>query len=254
MNTSRIISREEAILQESGQLLTALKNKHRGKRCVIIGNGPSLNKMDLGFLKHEICFGMNKIYLGFEQWEFMPRYYVAVNRLVIEQNTAQISQIPCTKFISNRGMSALKPQDDLIFLQTFPYDAVEFSKNPAEGLQEGNTVTYVALQLAYYMGFETVILIGVDHNFVTQGEPHQEIVSEGSDPNHFHPDYFGKGVRWHLPDLKGSERYYKIAYAHFWLDGRQIIDATVDGKCPVFPKADYRTAFFTHILSLNLSD
>ncbi|MGF1542837.1 MAG: 6-hydroxymethylpterin diphosphokinase MptE-like protein, partial [Pleurocapsa sp.] len=224
------------ILKQSNQKIQGLKNKHQGERCVIIGNGSSLNKMDLSFLKDEICFGLNKIYLGFEKWNFIPQYYVAVNSLVLEQNAAIIQTLPCIKFISNRGYPYIQPQEDIIFIKTHPYQGADFSIDPSLGINEGNTVTYVTMQLAYYMGFKTVILIGVDHNFITQGTPHQEITSSGDDPNHFHPNYFGQGVRWHLPDLAGSEKYYKIAYAHFWLNGRQIIDATVDGKCTIFPK------------------
>ncbi len=100
------------------------------------------------------------------------------------------------------------------------------------------------MQLAYYMGFETVILIGIDHYYTAAGKPHAEVVSQGEDPNHFHPDYFGPGVKWHLPDLAGSERFYKIAYAYFWVNGRQIIDATVGGRCAVFPKGGYQELFF----------
>ncbi|WP_408971725.1 tetratricopeptide repeat protein, partial [Planktothrix sp.] len=56
------------LLQRSQEKIRQFHNKHWGERCVIIGNGPSLNEMDLSFLKHEICFGTNKIYLGFERW------------------------------------------------------------------------------------------------------------------------------------------------------------------------------------------
>jgi hypothetical protein len=93
------------------------------------------------------------------------------------------------------------------------------------------------------LGFETVILIGVDHYYHTPGIAHAEVVSETKDKNHFHPNYFGDGVKWHLPDLAGSERFYKIAYAYYWVNGRQIIDATVGGRCPIFPKVDYRELF-----------
>ena len=234
------MSHEEQVIQNSGEKIREFKNKHQGQRCVIIGNGPSLNKMDLSFLKNEICFGMNKIYLGFEKWNFLPKYYVAVNSLVLEQNAKQIQEIPCTKFISNRGIPYIEPQEDIVFVRTYPYQGKNFSTNPAEGLQEGNTVTYVAMQLAYYMGFETVILIGVDHSFVAKGQPHEEVTSQGEDLNHFHPDYFSKGVKWHLPDLLGSEKFYKIAYAHFWINNRQIIDATVNGNCTIFPKENYK--------------
>ncbi len=108
---------------------------------------------------------------------------------------------------------------------------------------EGFTVTYVALQLAFHMGFNEVILVGVDHNFVTQGPANQAIVSQGDDPNHFAPDYFGKGFKWQLPDLVGSERAYSMARDAYSLAGRRVLDATIDGKLAIFPKVDYSSLF-----------
>jgi len=245
LSDMELSDRETEFLNLSNQRLLAFKDKHKGERCVIIGNGPSLNQMDLSFLKHEICFGTNKIFLGFKQWDFLPTYYVAVNRLVIKQNAAQICQIPCPKFISNRGIPDLEPQEDLMFIRTHPDNGQPFCPDPTQGLQEGNTVTYVAMQLAYYMGFETVILIGVDHDYKTPGIPHTEVVSEAKDPNHFHPDYFGDGVKWHLPDLAGSERFYKIAYAYFWVNGRQILDATVGGNVLFFRRLIIENCFYS---------
>ncbi len=99
------------------------------------------------------------------------------------------------------------------------------------------------MQIAYYMGFEKVILIGVDHSFETKGKPHTMVVSEGDDPNHFDPCYFGKGFRWQLPDLRTSELAYRIAKYHFENAEREILDATVDGKLQVFPKVDYYQLF-----------
>lgn len=237
-----LLHREE-VLRHSNLRLRNFKNKHKGERCVIIGNGPSLNKMDLSFLKNEICFGLNRIYLGFEKWGFVPNYLVSVNRLVIEQSAPEIPKLPCTKFISLVGIPYVDSHDNLIFINSVTWPDF-FSTTPEEGICIGSTVTYVTMQLAYYMGFETVILIGVDHYFETKGTPHKVVVSEGEDPNHFHPGYFGKGFKWQLPDLKNSEQVYKIADAYFRADGRQIIDATLDGHCPVFHKQDYREIFF----------
>jgi hypothetical protein len=235
---------ETEIIQDSHERIAVFQNKHLGQRCVIIGNGTSLNQMDLSFLKNEICFGLNKIYLGFSKWDFLPNYYVAVNSLVIEQSVEEIKNIPGPKFISNRGIPYLEPREDIFFIKTHPDPEADFCPNPIQGINEGSTVTYAAIQLAYYMGFETVVLIGVDHYFATSGMPHAEVLSETDDPNHFHPNYFGKGMKWNLPDLDTSEKYYKIAYGYFWANDRQILDATVDGKCPVFPKVDYRELFF----------
>ena len=43
--------------------LKSLKDSHKGKRCFIIANGPSINSMDLSVLKNELTIGMNRIYL-----------------------------------------------------------------------------------------------------------------------------------------------------------------------------------------------
>jgi hypothetical protein len=107
----------------------------------------------------------------------------------------------------------------------------------------GATVTFVAMQLAYHMGFDEVILLGVDHSFTTQGKPHTEVISQGDDPNHFAPNYFGKGFKWQLPDLETSEIAYKMARQAFEADGRKIMDATIGGKLTIFPKVDYDTLF-----------
>ncbi len=50
------------------------------------------------------------------------------------------------------------------------YTGPKFASDARGRLWEGATVTYVALQLAYHMGFEQVILIGVDHNLHHTGQ------------------------------------------------------------------------------------
>jgi FkbM family methyltransferase len=239
----RYQKREQIILESSNQRIATFAKKHEGERCVIVGNGPSLNQMDLSFLKKEITFGLNKMYLGFEKKDFLPTYYVAVNQLIIEQSANEICKIPSIKFISNKGIPYITPQKELLFVNT-DQPTQDFSSNPTQGLNEGSTATYVALQLAYYMGFKTVILIGLDNYFVAEDALHQEVLSQGNEPNHFHPNYLGKGTKWQLPNIETVERLYKTALAKFWLDSRTIIDATVDGRCPVFMKKSYKELFF----------
>ena len=60
---------------------------------------------------------------------------------------------------------------------------------------------------------------------------------------HFSPDYFGKGVVWQLPDFKQNEWAYTMAKEVFESEGREIVDATVDGNLQVFPKVDYTALF-----------
>ena len=93
------------------------------------------------------------------------------------------------------------------------------------------------------MGFEQVILIGVDHNSSVPGKPNTTIVSQGDDPNHFNPAYFGKGFRWQLPDFETSEIGYRLARQAYESAGRQLLDATIGGKLAIFPKVDYLSLF-----------
>ena len=227
--------------QASIKRLQALRDRHLGQRCFIIGNGPSLKNTDLTLLKKDFTFGLNRIYLLFEQMGFATTYSVSVNRLVIEQCAKDLANMPCPKFISWDGRDLIQFTDDMMFLHSRSQPT--FHTDITQGIWEGSTVTYVAMQVAYYLGFQKVILVGVDHSFATQGKPHTTVVSQGDDPNHFDPQYFGKGFRWQLPDLETSELAYRIARWQFGLAGREIVDATIGGHLQVFPKVGYESLF-----------
>jgi hypothetical protein len=132
VESSDMILRQQKALAESNLRLEEFKDKHRGQRCVIIGNGPSLNKMDLSFLKNEITFGMNRIYLLFDKWSFTPTYYVSVNPLVIEQSVEEIRQITAPRFFALEGLPFIGAADRNIFIQRRPGGA-HFSDDPRKG-------------------------------------------------------------------------------------------------------------------------
>jgi len=227
--------------------LKSMHNRHYGERCFIIGNGPSLRRTDLRRLRGEATFGANRIYLLFAELGFETTYLVLINDLVIEQCLDEILSLSMPKFLAWRSHGHFRPDlrldaHKLNFLYT-SYTGPGFGCRAERRLWEGATVTYISLQLAFHMGFKKVILIGVDHNFNTKGEANQTVVSQGDDPNHFDPDYFGRGFRWQLPDLDTSERAYSMARQAYEVDGRHIVDATVGGKLNVFPKVDFNSLF-----------
>jgi hypothetical protein len=224
--------------------LTELKDSHRGERCFIIGNGPSLQRTDLSKLRDEYTFGLNRIYLLFPELGFSTTFLVTVNWLVLEQCADEILSIPSIKFLPWTFRKRLNPNilGNTVFVQSERGDKV-FTPDARKSLWTGATVTYVAMQLAFHMGFEQVVLVGVDHSFSTGGKAHTEVVSQGDDPNHFSPEYFGKGFRWNLPDLETSEIAYQMARQAYESAGREIVDATIGGKLTIFPKVDYLSLF-----------
>ena len=154
--------------RESRNRMYAMKDIHRGERCFIIGNGPSLRNTDLSKLKDECTFGMNRIYLLFPELGFTTTYFASINDLVIEQCAEDIAALPIPKLIawhSNRHFQRFP--DDMVFLYT-TYTGPQFAYDMTRRIWEGATVTNIVLQLAFYMGFEQVILIGVDHNFANK--------------------------------------------------------------------------------------
>lgn len=223
--------------------LEAWRDRYKGERCFIVGNGPSLQQTDLSKLEDEFTFGMNRIYLAFDQYDFKTSCLVSVNDLVLEQCHDDIRALDIPKFVTWRSRKYFDAGQDLLFLDTDYTLPEDFNGDATGRLYEGFTVTYVCLQLAYFMGFTEAILIGVDHNFVTKGPANATVTSQGDDPNHFVSNYFGKGFRWQLPDLEGSERAYRMAEAAYEADGRKILDATVGGKLTIFPKVEYNLQF-----------
>lgn len=229
--------------RDSLRRLIPFRERYGGQRCFILGNGPSLRSTDLTKLRNEFTFGLNRIYLLFPQLGFPTSCLVSVNDLVLEQSYEEMRVLAIPKFVTWRARRWVRNDPQAIYLDTDFTGEEVFGQDASARLFEGYTVTYVALQLAFYMGFSEVILVGVDHNFITPGPANQAIVSEGDDPNHFAPDYFGKGYKWQLPDLEGSERAYRMAKLAFETAGRTIVDATVGGKLAVFPKVAYDSLF-----------
>lgn len=204
----------------------SLLEVRRSDVCIVIGNGPSLKNVPEDFLNQYTTFGANRIYL-----RYTPTFLSVVNPLVMEQFGEEIDDFPGVKFITEKHAYQMKNVVPLNSL-ALPH----FSKNPAHGVYEGFTVTYVNLQLAYFFEYKTVLLVGVDHRFVFDGAPNEEKVSQTDDPNHFSADYFGKGVRWNNPDLEGSARAYQMAKTVYEADGRKIINLTEGSALDVFHK------------------
>ena len=214
------------------------KNSHYGEKCYLVANGPSLKKMDLGFLDNNISFGLNRIYLAYDSMNFTNDYLVSINNLVLTQFNHEIKTLQIPKFLNWKNRSLFKNCDDVFFINKSFFGS-SFGKEIDVSLNPSATVTYAALQIIYYMGFSEVIIIGLDHNFITKtnNSPNKtELRTENVDVNHFHPNYFPKGSKWETPDLVSSEYFYRIAKNEFDKAGRKIVDCTVNGKCVVFEK------------------
>jgi hypothetical protein len=218
----------------SRKRLRQLKDSQPGRKCVIMCNGPSLLGTDFELLKRSgiFAFGLNKINLLFDVTDFRPNCVVAVNRFVISQNAKFFNHTELPLFLGSYSKAEIRFRENVIFVHDAPI--ASFVRNCSISLNSGCTVTYVAMQLAFHMGFRHVALVGCDHNFASSGPAHATVTAEGNDRSHFDPRYFSGGMKWQLPDLAGSEFSYQLAGRAFDASGGEIVNCTVGGKLEVF--------------------
>ena len=236
--------------------LKTLRNKFSGKRVFIIGNGPSLNKHDLDLLKDEYSFGVNGIFYKTRELGFRPTFYVVEDKHVMQDNIKEINKFECKyKFfpkdykgiVTNTKNCYFFTMDKGYYHKLSPYFCIpRFSADASRKVYCGQSVTMINIQLAYYLGFTAVYLIGMDHSYSIPENANvngETIESTDDDPNHFHPDYFGKGKKWHDPHLDRVERTYQYMKLSYEAKDRKIYNATIGGNLEVFDRVDYNKLF-----------
>jgi len=220
--------------RRSRKQLTAWKDRFPGQKAVIVCNGPSLLKTDLSLLRDVFTFGLNKINLLFDNSDFRPSCIVSVNELVLEQNADFYNHTDMPLFLGQAATKTVEPRANVAFLNPTP--ALSFARDCSISVYYGYTVTNVALQLAFHMGFRQVALIGCDHTFATKGRANATVASGEKDHSHFDPRYFAGGVKWQLPDLLQSEVSYTLAHDVYQAHGGRVVNATEGGELEIFER------------------
>lgn len=218
----------------SRKKLKGLKDKYKGRNAVILCNGPSLNKVDFSLLDNVFTIGLNKINLLFDRTNFRPSCIAAVNALVIEQNYQFYNTTSIPLFLDSNAIQFVKNRSNVHYLHQCHQQ--KFARDISVSLWQGYTVTFIALQIAYHLGFEEVALVGCDHYFNATGAPNQMAISKATDDSHFDPRYFSNGMKWQLPDISGSEYGYNLALQVYRASNRRIFNSTDGGSLEIFPR------------------
>jgi len=220
----------------SRKKIRAWQEKYLGMKAVILCNGPSLLDVDFSMLDETFTFGLNKINLLFDKSRFRPSCIVAVNPFVIEQNADFYNATDIPLFLDSRALGLVSAKSTVCFLHST--NQTGFARDCSGSIYQGHTVTYVAMQLAFHMGFQEVALVGCDHTFAAKGHANEVAVAGDVDNSHFDPNYFAGGVKWHLPDLFESEVAYTRAMNMYHAFGRRIVNSTEGGELEVFQRQD----------------
>lgn len=214
------------------------KNRHINERCFIVATGPSLRAEDLDILEtnQEITFSVNSIFHVFEKTAWRPTYYVSDDYRAIQSNAAVIDGMVCAaKFIGDTYApfwNSDHPENVYKFHKHYEYyynELPKFSDDFAQRSYTGLTVTYTCIQLAVYMGFKEIYLLGADCNYV-----------KGSNSNYFFKssaeDFFDH-------QLDKTVLAYQAAKKYAEANNIKIYNATRGGKLEVFERVAFDSLF-----------
>lgn len=222
--------------------LVKFKDMYRDRRCFIVATGPSLRMEDLDCLKanKEICFGMNQIYLAYDKTGWRPDFYVFSDFLVLGANMDEIRMLNDGELLflmdDNEYTAELKGRDNVyeyhLHKEEYFNSLPKFSYNAANKMYRGYTVTYVCLQLAVYMGFKEIYLIGCD--FTNYGNKQWN-----SSNTHFCSEY-GQNRTGFVADTHDKVMLaYVSAKQHALSAGVKIYNATRGGELEVFDRVNF---------------
>ncbi len=231
------------------------RNFYEGRRCFIIGNGPSLTIRDLEKLKEfgEISIASNSIYNLFSTTEWRPSIYTVHDFQEIKKTHEKISAVKSElKIIAMSASGRIYDIDGAILIRLIdPMNgAIHFSDDISKCVYDGGTVTYVSIQCAVYMGFRDIILLGVDHSFAREQTKDGRITVNDEIKNHFGnyqtKEFWGNGqtdeeavvfpVDFATNAFIEARRY---ADEH----GIRILNATRGGKLEVFERVNFDSLF-----------
>ena len=222
------------------------KNSYCGKRCFIIGNGPSLKVDDLEKLKNEITFGSHGIYYIFKDTDWRPTFYCAQDAKLIKERYREIKS-ECKKIeccfglVKNFAYPMFSKKNVCIELDInqFENGFPKFSDDLSKCAYEGFTVTYFNIQLAAYMGFSEIYLLGVDHNYSISMNPDGTVNVDKSVGDHF----CKKDTLANIPQTYKSTAAYYMARKYADEHGIKIFNATRGGKLDAFERVDFDDLF-----------
>ena len=222
------------------------RNKYAGKRCFIIGTGPSLTIADLEVLSNEITFASNGIYKIFPETTWRPTFYSVCDKRYYEnvgiENMKDIHKLE--KFYPwDLTDNHQLPNSHFFFrLMKFGRRLPRFSTRADKFLYEGSTVTYFMLQLAAYMGFREIYLLGIDFSYSISVDNNGCIIEDEKAKDYFtkEEDASKNPV---LPNLQASLYSYLAANKYANSHGFNIYNTTRGGKLEVFKRKIFEELF-----------
>lgn len=245
IKTIIVYSKKRHFYKEVLIKLKRFQDAHSGKRCFIIGNGPSLTTDDLNKLIDEYTFASNRVFMLFNQTNWRPTYYGICDRTLFDQIKSEADMVNAkAKFIPLDFIEGNEIRHGYNYFSRVPFNLFrkypQFSENIHSKMYEGSTITYYLIQIAVYMGFKEIYLLGVDFNYSISMDNKGRVIKNNDVKDYF---YEGKAINVTMPNLEQNFYAYQSAKKHCGKNGIKIYNTTRGGKLEVFERIDFDTLF-----------
>lgn len=217
-----------------------LKGRKKGKRCFVVGNGPSLTVEQLEAIKKEDCFSANRIYKMFDKTSWRPLYYVVQDKYDSTKGFYENLEVK-TLFVSDfywrehgiKNPNAICYHIHRTLKQT---SNIPFSVDCSKFVQAASTVTFTMIQFAVYLGYSEIYLIGMDHTYANVTNDRGEIIQKNNVKSHAFEDEKPNEV---VANISYMEDAYRVARRYCEEHGVKIYNATIGGALEIFNRTDF---------------
>ena len=226
------------------------RDTHKGERCFVIGNGPSLNNENLSVLKDEYTFTVNNLFLKEDFGNIRTTYHLFSDPKFIPQIEKTLLDLkrdcmPQAIFLESSFYGKVMEGSPIYYY----YNGVEvehlkyMTLDLLKPLPFFCTVVQTAIAVALYMGFERIYLLGCDCTGIynnIQGRQGKKITYYAFKV----PEEVNERIKNSIPiscehlffEWYHIFKSYRLIKEYSEKKNVKIIDLTQDGILDVFPK------------------
>lgn len=218
----------------------AVDAQGRPGRIFLIGNGPSLTPAILEKLTGEYTFGMNAISFIYPKTEWRPSFYLCVSSNA-EKPLRQVFfyrsiALGIPSFLRREWRNQIffdAPHTYWLNLPSKEWRQCNWSTDLSEHVGRCHTSMFIAIQIAVYLGFKELYLLGCDMGW-------KAMPTDAYDPNHFDSGYSFAACLVSQEDADDIQRRHYLAHEKAKEEtdslGIKVYNATEGGSLEVYPR------------------
>ena len=227
-----------------------LKGKHVGKRCFVVGNGPSIRTQNLKLLKGEITFFVNRAFLHPDYEYIQPTYHIFVDPKLqtgewpidfldqVAEKNPNVTFLLSAKFCNDPKFQIYKEKYNIYWIETSMILTRFFrGEFDLSTISVGGAVVESGIIASIYMGMKQVYFMGVDGNGLCYNLIGKESHYYGSNPEDLTKDVLTISKDLYFMSMSLRKWVYLANYCI--KKNVELVNLTNGGIIDVCPREDF---------------